>query len=104
MAINIDTLSEAELIDLNQRIVERLKFMQHARAHRAMLEFRIGERVWFENDLGGRVDAMIVRYNRKSVSLMTDEGQQWRVAPRFLRKVQDDVIDGTAENIVLLPE
>lgn len=47
---------------------------------------------------------MIVRYNRKSVSLMTDEGQQWRVAPRFLRKVQDDVIDGIAENIVLLPE
>ena len=69
-----------------------------------MLEFRIGERVWFENDLGLRVDAMVVRYNRKSVSLITDEAQQWRVVPRFLRKVQDDVIDAMAENIVLLPE
>jgi hypothetical protein len=42
MKINIDKLTEAELIELNQKIVERLRFFNQARAHVAMLEFKIG--------------------------------------------------------------
>ena len=45
MTIDIDRLTEAELIDLNRRIVERLRFLQQMRAHKDMLSFRIGERV-----------------------------------------------------------
>ncbi len=44
MRIDIDGLTEAELIDLNNRVVERLKFLNHMRAHAQMLEFRIGDR------------------------------------------------------------
>jgi hypothetical protein len=32
MKINIDELTEAELVDLNNRIVERLRFLNHMRA------------------------------------------------------------------------
>ena len=35
--INIDQLTEAELVDLNHKIVERLRFLQHMRAHGAMI-------------------------------------------------------------------
>ena len=48
MTIDIDGLTEAELIDLNHRIVERLRFLQQMRAHKQMLEFRIGDRVAFQ--------------------------------------------------------
>lgn len=41
MRIDIDGLTEAELIDLNNRVVERLKFLRHMRAHSQMLEFSI---------------------------------------------------------------
>jgi hypothetical protein len=41
--IDIDQLSEAELVDQNHRIVERLRFLQQMRAHARMLEFSIGE-------------------------------------------------------------
>lgn len=47
MRIDIDQLSEAELIDLNNRIVARLRFLQQMRAHVEMLEFKIGDRVSF---------------------------------------------------------
>ena len=47
--IDIDRLSEAELIDLNHRIVERLRFLGQMRAHARMLEFRIGDRVLFSS-------------------------------------------------------
>jgi hypothetical protein len=33
MKIDIDTLTEAELVDLNNRIVERLRLLQQMRAH-----------------------------------------------------------------------
>jgi hypothetical protein len=48
MTIDIDTLTEAELIALNNRIVARLRFLQEGRAHAAMLAFRVGERVSFQ--------------------------------------------------------
>ncbi len=34
MTIDIDRLTEAELIDLNRRIVERLRLLQQMRAHK----------------------------------------------------------------------
>jgi hypothetical protein len=42
--IDSDTLTEAELIERNHRIVERLRFLEQMRAHGTMLEFSLGER------------------------------------------------------------
>lgn len=42
MPIDIDSLSEAALVDLNHRIVARLRFLRQLEAHESMLEFRIG--------------------------------------------------------------
>ena len=47
MPIDIDRLTEAELVDLNRRVVERLKFLSQMRAHAQMLDFSIGDRVSF---------------------------------------------------------
>ena len=86
MPIDIDQLSESELIDLNHRIVARLRFLREVDAHSSMLEFRIGERVAFHPDGRPVMTGMITRYNKKSVSIVTDEGQRWNVAPQLLRK------------------
>jgi hypothetical protein len=45
MTINIDQLSESELIHLNERIVQRLRMMNQMRAHMRMLDFTLGESV-----------------------------------------------------------
>ena len=84
--IDIDRLSEAELVDLNHRIVERLRFLEQVRAHSRMLEFRIGDRVCFQ--AGGRdvVEGMLTRYNRKTVTVIADDGRQWNVSPGLLRR------------------
>ena len=47
MKIDIDQLGEEELIDLNNRVVARLRFLNQMRAHSQMLDFRIGDRVTF---------------------------------------------------------
>jgi hypothetical protein len=86
IAIDIDKLTEAELVDLNHRIVERLRLLRQMRAHTQMLAFRIGDRVTFQADGRGPVAGMLTRYNRKSVTVITDDGQHWTVSPALLSK------------------
>jgi hypothetical protein len=90
MPIDIDRLTESELIDLNHRIVARLQFLRQLAAHSTMLEFRIGERVTFHPDGRPPVTGMITRYNKKTVSIVTDEGQRWNVAPQLIRRATTD--------------
>ena len=87
MKIDIGKLSESELIDLNNRIVERLRFLNQMRAHSKMLEFKIGDRVTFQLEGHPVLVGMLTRYNRKTVTVITENGQHWNVAPGLLRKV-----------------
>jgi hypothetical protein len=87
--IDIDKLTEAELIDLNNRVVARLKFLQQMRMHARMLDFSIGERVSFQPDGHPELTGIITKYNKKTVTVITDNGQQWNVAPVFLRKARE---------------
>src|SRR3990170_5151734 len=91
MKIDIDKLTEAKLIDLNNRIVERLRFLHQMRTHAEMLEFRIGDRVEFQPDGRPLVVGMLTRYNKKTVTVITDTGEHWNVAPRFLRRASESV-------------
>lgn len=84
MSINIDSLTEQELIDLNNRVVERLRFLRQARTHVAMLQFRIGERVSFHPDGHPHLFGIVTRYNKKSVTVVTDDGAKWTVSPQLL--------------------
>ena len=88
MPIDIDTLTEPELVDLNNRIVARLRFLHQMRAHASMLEFRLGEKVSFQPDGHPVLFGVITKYNRKSVTVITESGQHWTVAPSFLRKLK----------------
>ena len=90
MTINIDNLTESELIDLNDRIVERLKFLSAMRAHTEMLEFRIGDRVSFQPEGHRELRGILTKYNRKTVTVITDDGQRWNVSPTFLRKISGE--------------
>src|SRR5688572_30093669 len=80
MKIDIDKLTEDELIDLNNRIVARLRFLNQMRAHSQMLDFRIGDRVTFQPEGRPALSGIITRYNKKTVtsSLMASTGM-WRL-------------------------
>ena len=105
MKIDINGLTEEELVDLNHRVVERLRLMRQVRTHVAMLEYRIGETVSFAPDGRGTLVGVITRYNKKSVTVLTSSGESWRVAPNLLSKV--DAGQSTRQNqgnIVSLPK
>lgn len=91
MPIEIDKLTETELIDLYNRIATRLNFLRDMRAHARMLDFSIGERVIFHPDGYESLTGIIAKYNRKSVTIVTEAGQRWNVSPSMLKRIEKPV-------------
>ena len=100
MKIDID-----QFIELNQRIVARLRMLHPMRAHTQMLEFKIGDRVSFQPEGRPVVVGMLTRYNKKTVTVITDRGERWNVTPSLLRRADDSRPDeGRASNVIPLPK
>lgn len=84
----IKRLGEEDLRFLNRLIVERLKLIAQARATTLMTNFSRGDRVAFDGPDGRVMEGLVLRLNKKTISIATDEGDQWNVAPVFLRLIQ----------------
>jgi hypothetical protein len=88
--IDLSGYTEAELVELNHRVVERIRALRQARVRATMTEFKLGDRVSFQPEPGQEVVGTIVRLNRKSVTVATADGAQWRVAPVLLNRCEGD--------------
>jgi hypothetical protein len=100
MKIDIDKLTEAELVDLNNRIVQRLRMLHQMRAHATMLEFSLGERVCFQPEGRPQIFGVVTRYNKKTVTVITDGGEHWTVSPSALRKASEVAFSAESGNVV----
>ena len=89
MSIDLDKMTVEEWVALNQRIVERLKFLESVQAYQEMMAFNRGARVSFEAPGEGRPLAPLVQFNRKTVTVMTERGQRWNISPHLLSLVQE---------------
>ena len=83
----IKVLDEKELIYINRLIIERLKLLSQQRSTTQMTRFNIGERVAFVDNNGKEQKGIILKLNKKTVTLKTDSGERWNVAPVFLKPV-----------------
>ena len=88
MPIDIDALTFEELLELNQRVVARLKFLESMQAHVDMMAFKLGARVSFDSQ-EGRQFGTLVKYNRKTVTVVTESGHRWNISPHLLSPVKD---------------
>lgn len=86
--IDIDGLTRDELLILNHRVIERIKFLEKAQAHVHMMAFNIGAQVSFES-AEGRQFGRLVKYNQKTVNVDTEDGRRWRISPHLLTPVKD---------------
>jgi hypothetical protein len=43
---------------------------------------------------------MLTRYNKKSVTVITDDGGQWNVSPNYLRKAPAKDAGAKASNVI----
>jgi len=105
MKIDINSFTENELIDLNRRIVERLRFLSQTRAHNKMLEFKVGDRVSFKTDDRAALCGVLTKYNKKTVTVITDNGEHWNVAPGLLTLAKETkTSESKQSNVIQMPK
>ncbi len=80
-------MNEEDLRFLNRLIVERLRLIGQARSTAMLARFSVGDRVGFQSGSGERKTGVIIRLNRKTASIATDDGQQWNVHPAYLSSI-----------------
>ena len=89
MSIDIDTLSREALVELNDRVIERLKYLDTVHAQQAMMTLNIGSQVSFDSPRHGRVFGPVLKFNRKTVVVLTEDRVQWRIPPDILTPIKD---------------
>ena len=82
----INNLNEDDLLYLNRIIIERLKLISQAKSTRLMAGFAAGDRVSFQGPDSHLKKGIILRFNKKTASIRTDDGHLWNVHPGFLKK------------------
>ena len=79
-------MGEEDLLFLNRMVVERLNLLAQARSTVQLAQFAEGDRVQFTANDGTIKRGRVVRLNKKTASLLTDDGQNWKVSPALLRR------------------
>lgn len=105
MPIDITKFSEAQLTELNRQIVARLRHLQEMRMQQQMQSFRVGDRASFHAPGHDPKTGIVAKCNRKTVTVITDDGHQWNVAPVFLSKMIGAEADPQSANsqVIELP-
>lgn len=86
MNVDIDKLSKEELLELNKRIITRLKYLSERVTLEFSKKFRVGDVVEFRNE-EAMTRGIVIRINRKTLSIKTKEGQ-WNIPPQFIEIVR----------------
>ncbi|MEJ2330707.1 MAG: hypothetical protein P8Z67_13945 [Gammaproteobacteria bacterium] len=96
MSIDIDGLSYDELLDLNDRIIARLKHLDAADTINAMMKLNLGTKVCFDAGKHGIQVGTLVKFNQKTVTVLTDGGRRsWKVSPQMLSPVIEEAGENT---------
>ncbi len=87
--IDISSMSMEELEELSDCIYERLKLLDNMRAHQSMMVHNLGDRVCFNSPQRGYQVGQLVKFNRKTVVVITEDGKRWKVSPHILSPFKD---------------
>lgn len=83
----LNDLSENDLRLLNRMVVERLKLFHKARELNSLAKFNLADFVSFVYR-GKKISGVIIRLNRRSATVRTVDGKEWKVSPGFLTKAR----------------
>jgi hypothetical protein len=75
-----------QLMQLNHEVVARVKILQQKESYKALAKFNIGDYVSFDTNMGP-IKGVIVKLNKKTATLHSDDHQHYNVSPQLLKKI-----------------
>jgi hypothetical protein len=103
LQIDLNRLSEEELIELNRRVIERLRSLQQQRRFKDLARFNLGDSVSFTPESGRTIFGKVIRANTKTITVLASTGERWRVAPGLLAHTLDGELSRAEGQVIELP-
>jgi hypothetical protein len=79
-------MGQEDLLYRNRMVIERLNLLAQSKSTVELAQFAECDRVQFTASDGSVKYGIVLRLNKKTASVRTDEGQSWKVSPGLLRK------------------
>ena len=95
----INEMPQDALITVHNMIVERLRLLQRQHAQQTMSRFRIGDTVCFNTNDGRTITGILVKMNKKSVTVHSEGGHSWNVASQLLTKATQQLLPDTLTHL-----
>ncbi len=84
MSIDIEHLSTEALIELNKKIVSRIKELRAQEQFKAAAQFRMGDVVSFPNNDKVKTTGFIISIRKSTISVLTENNERWNVSATLL--------------------
>ena len=86
--MRIEDLTLEQLMDLNDAIVKRIKELRARETMQTLQQLRLGQQVHFDTR-EGRIFGTLIKINRKTVIVVSEDGRQWKVYVELVTGVRD---------------
>lgn len=88
--IDLSRFTRDELVDLHNRIVDRLRLIDTVASQAALSGLRVGQTVRFDAGAAGVKTGVLVKRNIKTATVLVGD-RTWRVSPQFLAPADEGV-------------
>lgn len=86
--MNIDDMSIDQLLELNHIICERIDYLRAKQDYEILRNVHVGNQVHFKTSDGTKF-GLVIKVNRKTVVVLTEDKRQWKIPASMLTIVKD---------------
>jgi hypothetical protein len=86
----IEKMTEAELVELQNQVATRIKFFREVELKNRLSGFEVDDVVSFQPEGQPTLKGMITKFNRKTIVVVTENGQHWNLSPAVLTKERNE--------------
>ena len=86
--MRIEDMSIDQLLELNEIICRRIDELRARKDFDVLRQLRIGQQVHF-NSQEGRIFGTVIKINRKTVVVLTEDRRQWKLPAGMVTVVRD---------------
>ncbi len=86
--MRIEDMTLEQLLALNEHICKRIDQLRARQDTEALQKLRLGQAVHFDAP-EGRLFGTLIKINRKTVVIATEDGRQWKLPPGLVRSIRE---------------
>lgn len=88
--MHIDDMSIEQLMELNEYICQRIDQLRAQEEMKVLSQLHLGQPVHFDTrDERGEVFGKVIKINRKTVAILSEDGKRWKVSAGLVKPLRD---------------